>query len=502
MTAPDAIRFDGTILILGCGSVAQCTLPLLLRHLDTPASRITVMDFVDNRERIADHIAAGVRYVVDRVTKENMGAKLAEHVQSGDILLDLAWNIDCNEILQWCHDNGVRYLNTSVEVWDPYDDATAQDPRDRSLYVRHMRLRKMTASWSQPGPTAVLEHGANPGLVSHMTKESLTSIARRVLAEKPTHLDGSAVNFAAVQAAMDGRDYARLAMHLGVKVIHVAERDTQITNRPKEPNEFVNTWSVDGLYEEGVAPAELGWGTHEVRMPDGAYVHQHGPSNQIALARMGMDTKVRSWSPTGPIHGFVIRHGEAFTISDHLTVWGDGPDRDLAVYRPTVHYAYCMPDVAIASLHELRMRHLVMQDRQRIMNDEIIDGADYMGVLLMGHPFKSWWTGSCLTIHEARALLSGQSATTLQVASSIVGAVRWMIDEPARGVVVPDQLPWDQVLGFAKQYLGTYHDAAADWTPMDNREESNLFRRHNRPVVSSSPADGDPTWQFTTFLVD
>ena len=44
--------FDGRILMLGCGSVGQCTLPLLRRHLDMPASRITVVDFKDMRPKI------------------------------------------------------------------------------------------------------------------------------------------------------------------------------------------------------------------------------------------------------------------------------------------------------------------------------------------------------------------------------------------------------------------------------------------------------------------
>src|ERR687895_416551 len=48
----------------------------------------------------------------------------------------------------------------------------------------------------------------------------------------------------------------------------------------------------------------------------------------------------------------VIRHGEAFSISEYLTVEENGE----AVYRPTVHYAYCPADAAIASLHELHMR--------------------------------------------------------------------------------------------------------------------------------------------------
>ncbi len=56
-----------------------------------------------------------------------------------------------------------------------------------------------------------------------------------------------------------------------------------------------------------------------------------------------------------------------------------------------------------------------MQTRQRILNDEIISGRDELGVLLLGHDYTGWWTGSLLSIDEARAILPGQSATTLQV---------------------------------------------------------------------------------------
>jgi homospermidine synthase len=487
------VPFSGRILMLGCGSVAQCTLPLLLRHV-VQASQITVMDFVDNRSRIQTELDQGVTYVVDRVERHNMGDVLSKYVSDGDILINLAWNIDANEILQWCHDAGVRYLDTSVEVWEPYVDASAQDPRDRSLYVRHMAMRKMMASWTKPGPTAVLEHGANPGLVSHLVKDALDTIAKRAIAE------GKIVGAQKdrVVRAQESRSYNHLAMELGVKVIHIAERDTQISDKPKEVGEFVNTWSVEGLYEEGVAPAELGWGTHERRMPDGAYVHQSGPSHQLALARMGMDTWVRSWTPLGEIHGMVIRHGEAFSIPEHLTVW-DGLN---AIYRPTVHYAYCPTDAALASLHELRANHLVMPDRsrQRIMNNEILPGgSDAMGILLMGHPYRSWWTGSVLTIDQARALIPGQSATTVQVAVSVMAAIVWMIENPDRGVCLPDDLDHERIIELAKPYLGTYYSEPVDWSPLDNRAESTLFAQFNRPTVAAH--DPEEEWQFTTFLV-
>jgi homospermidine synthase len=486
------VPFTGRILMLGCGSVAQCTLPLLVRHVCRP-DQITVMDFVDNRHRIAEELAQGVTYVIDRVERDNLGAVLGKYVSEGDLLVDLAWNIDACEILQWCHDAGVKYLNTSVEQWDAYTNAEQQDPRDRTLYVRHMAVREMASTWSKTGPTAVLEHGANPGLVSHFTKDAIATIGQRALAEGKL----SAQDCEGLTDALAGKAFNRAAMHLGIKVIHVAERDTQITDKPKEVGEFVNTWSVEGLYEEGVAPAELGWGTHEVRMPDGAYVHQSGPSNQIALARMGMDTWVRTWTPLGEVHGMVIRHGEAFTISDHLTVW----DGARAAYRPTVHYSYCPTDSAIASLVELRANHLVMpaRDRQRILNNEIISGSDAMGVLLMGHPYTSWWTGSVLDIQAARKLVPGQSATTVQVGIAVMAAIVWIIENPEQGICVPDDMDYERVLKLAKPYLGTYHSEANDWTPLNNRKETEHFARYTQPTINA--ADPSEVWQFTTFLV-
>ena len=39
--------------------------------------------------------------------------------------------------------------------------------------------------------------------------------------------------------------------NLGVKGIHIAERDTQRTNEIRPTKQFWNTWSVDGLIVEG-----------------------------------------------------------------------------------------------------------------------------------------------------------------------------------------------------------------------------------------------------------
>ncbi len=487
-------RAPGRVLVLGCGSVAQCVVPLLVRDLGIEPERLTVVDFADNRSRIAAEIAAGVTYEIDRVTPDNIDSFLSARVGDGDLLVDLAWNIDNPTILQWCRDHNVRYLNTSVEVWDPYIDLATTHPLDRTLYVRHMELRRMMAAWpDNRGATAVLEHGANPGLVSHFTKQALLEIGSAMLRDGLAADAGSLEN-ALTTASNDGVGFNVLAMHTGTKVIHIAERDTQISNVPKAPDEFVNTWSVDGLYEEGIAPAEMGWGTHELRLPPNAYVHAGiGPRNQICLAQPGIETWVRSWVPSGEIRGMVVRHGESFTMSEHLTV----NDRitGAAMYRPTVHYAYHPSDAAVNSVLELRMRSWVMQSKQRIMNDEIISGRDELGVLLMGHPYRSWWTGSIMSIDEARSAIAHQSATTLQVAGSILGAIAWMIGHPTEGVRVPDDLPWQDVLRVATKYLGTLWSGPSDWDPVSSRNDVFGAFGNDRDGLDLT----DP-WQFTNFL--
>ncbi|MFM1796570.1 MAG: hypothetical protein RL733_351 [Actinomycetota bacterium] len=476
-----AEKFNNKVLILGAGSVSQSVLPLLIEHL-VDATQITIMDQRDNRSRVQDALNRGATYVQDVINRDNLDAQLSKYLKSGDFLLDLAWNIDANTILTWCHDHGVLYLNTSVEEWDPYEGGANKHPLERTLYYRHMRMREMKSKWTKTGPTAIVEHGANPGLVSHLVKKSLVDIATQALK------DGKAAN--EVESALTEESYNQLAHLLGVKVIHISERDTQVTNKPKQWGEFVNTWSVEGLYEEGVAPAELGWGTHEKTLPVNGYEHQTGPKNQIAIAQPGATTWVRSWVPNFEIHGMVIRHGEAFTISDHLTVWNG----ENAVYRPTVHYAYCPTNEAISSLKELEMRSWDLHKNQRIMNDEITEGDDRLGVLLMGHPYKSWWTGSLLDIHSSRKLIPGQSATTVQVSSAVYAAVAWAMKNPDKGLLVPDDLPWREVLGYAEKYWGGIHSAAADWDPLVNRND--LFEGWNDKKV-----DRQDPWQFTNFLV-
>ena len=111
------VPFEKRVLVLGFGSVSQCTLPILFKHIHVQTANVTVIDFDDRAAALRSWTDQGVRFVRERIAPENLGRVLAQHVSAGDILVDLAWNIDCCEILQWCHDHG-----ESATSYDDIDD--------------------------------------------------------------------------------------------------------------------------------------------------------------------------------------------------------------------------------------------------------------------------------------------------------------------------------------------------------------------------------------------
>jgi homospermidine synthase len=263
--------------------------------------------------------------------------------------------------------------------------------------------------------------------------------------------------------------------------------DQLIASKPKEVNEFVNTWSVDGFVSEGQQPAELGWGTHEKNFPRDGKRYDFGGGASIYLMQPGAATRVRTWTPkAGHFHGFLITHGESISIADFLSVRQSSE----VVYRPTVHYSYHPSDSAVVSVHEFAGRNWHLQDRQRILMDEITSGIDELGVLLAGHKKNAYWYGSQLSIEEARKLCPHNNATSLQVTVSCLSGMIWAMENPNAGLVEPDEIDYRRNLEISMPYLGTVTGEYTDWTPLHDRER--LF-----------PEDLDKTdpWQFKNVRV-
>ncbi len=463
-------RFDGRLVIVGFGSIGQAVLPVLLRHIEIAPGRITVVTADEGGRDIAAEY--GVRFHVHCLTEDDYQAVLEPLLGAGDFLLNLSVDVSSLALIKFCWRRGVLYLDTCIEPWaGGYADPSLTISQRSNYALREevlaFRLDKRT------GPTAVLTHGANPGLASIFVKQAL--------------LDMAAANDLTVPPPLSYEDWARLAQRLGIRTIHIAERDTQTNGSGKRRGEFVNTWSVVGFVGEGMQPSELGWGTHERHWPADAGRHGFGSDAAIYLARPGAATRVRSWTPLeGPYHGFLITHGESISIADHLTL----REKAQVVYRPTVHYAYHPCDEAVLSLHELAGKNWRLQGTKRILRDEITQGMDELGVLLMGNEKGVYWYGSRLTIEEARRLAPYNNATSLQVVGGILGGMVWALRNPSAGIVEPDDIDHELVLDVARPYLGELVGVYGDWTPLAGR--SRLFEED---------VDADDPWQFKNFRV-
>ena len=83
------LAFDQRILFVGYGAVAQCTLPILLEHVAVLPSNITILDFEDRSEEVAQWTKKGVQFVKKRITPSNLASTLGKYLRAGDVLIDL-----------------------------------------------------------------------------------------------------------------------------------------------------------------------------------------------------------------------------------------------------------------------------------------------------------------------------------------------------------------------------------------------------------------------------
>jgi len=464
------VEFPGNIVFVGFGSIGQGVLPLILRHIGISPERLTIVTADDvGREEAARY---GVKFLKQPLSRESFRRVLDPLLGRGDFLLNVSVDVSSVALIRYCWEKGAMYLDSCIEPWPGgYTDPTIPAAKRTNYALREEVLGLRSAS--ARAPTAMLTHGANPGLVSHLVKQALLNVAA------DTGLDSAVPSSRA--------DWAELAQRLGVKMMHIAERDTQVSSIPKEPNEFVNTWSVDGFVSEGSQPAELGWGSHERNFPRDGRRHDFGNGSAIYLTQPGVATRVRSWTPlNGPYHGFLITHSESISLSDYYTVRKDAQ----VLYRPTAHYSYHPSDAAVLSVHEFCGRNYQIQDRKRILMDDISKGMDELGVLLAGHKKNAYWYGSQLSIDEARRLAPYNNATSLQVTAAVLAGLVWAMENPNNGITEPDEIDFRRALQICRPYLGPLVGQYTDWTPLSDRQ-----RLFPEDLDTSDP------WQFKNVRV-
>ena len=159
-------------------------------------------------------------------------------------------------------------------------------------------------------------------------------------------------------------------------------------------------------------------------------------------------------------------------------------------YRPTCHYAYHPCDDAVLSLHELAGKNWQLQSRKRLMMDEITEGIDELGVLLMGPRKGVYWYGSRLSIEEARRVAPHNNATSLQVTAAVLAGIVWAIEHPRRGIVEPEEMDFARIL-----------EIAGPISARSSASRATGPRSHDRERLFPEDLDRDDPWQFKNIRV-
>lgn len=435
-------RFPGRWLVVGWGAVAQAFVPHLLRHHGVAPEALQVWSPPD--PALAEARAWGVHVHAQALTRDTpLDATLGTWLRPGDGLVNLAVGVCSRTLAVWCRDRGVHYLDTCVEPWaGGYTPAPGAD----AASVSNHALRAAVLAEHRPGAaTGVIAHGANPGVVSHLVLHTL----RRLGAQRG--LDLSLGDAATAEA-------------LGLRVIHIAERDSQYRAAAGAPSRdtLVNTWSSTGLLAEAAQHAELGWGSHEHAAPPGSRRLGGADGPTLLLPGASVRWRARSWVPSvGEQAAWLITHHENTALAAHLSRRGEGGGRG---YRPTVAYAYAPMAETAAALNAWAADGGKPPASGDVLRESLLGGHDELGALLL-FDHGGAWVGSQLALAEAREHLPEANATTAQVVGGLIGAMAWMQDHPRRGLVEAEQMDATQVLEHALTCFGPVRWHDCHWRP-------------------------------------
>lgn len=467
--------------MIGCGSVGRILLEIILSTIKVKPSNVYIIDSRDCSLEVKHFTDLGV-HLVNKTTMTKLNYKeLLKNLSENDIVIECAIEIQTLDLYTFCNERGASFVNSCIQHWG-YQTITDSD--EYSMAYNHKKLDELNEKTKNKNCNFLISMGCNPGCVSQWVKEGIKQIALK----KKVKIDFDITN---------NNNWAKLSKKLGIQVIHISERDTQTVNVPKKKNEYCNTWSSSGeaYFEEGLGCVEASWGTHETDKfdkKDAILSHEQ----YLIWKKLGLYVNARSWIPHyGGYIGNVIRHDETYSIGRALTVKNKGK----VVYKPSVYYVYHPCNEAIMSVRELHERNNKIQDNYRLLTEEITNGRDILGLTYYLKSGEVFWIGSMLSIGEARSLFKPKfneyiNATNIPVAAGYLSGILYLIElnnkKIKKGLICPDDLPYDKILNWELPFLG-------EFCFMEGK-----FELPNNENKFDSKKTKTSKWLFSNFLVD
>ena len=402
-------------------------------------------------------------FITQEVNKDNFKEVFGKYLSEGDLLIDFADTVGTKDILAWCAENNIMYINTGEADWpDNWYSIFNENTLKREIINKY---KKSNNTNKHP---IILQHGNNPGLVSHFVKAGIEYIVNTQF-KKDKNLK---------QLLKDNK-FNEVALKLGIKIIHVNDIDLQETSDEDDENLY-STWCIDSFFFEMLSEATFNIGTHEkIDYKDECNLIDVD-KGFLEFKNIAVDKKCKTYYPYGKFEGFLVPHEETITIAQNLEV----KDGEKVIYRPSVMFIYSPCKAAINYLNHSKVNeypnvdlnkpkdkegldikedtiirgHIYPKRAEILYKEKIKAGCEYVGVLIMGEDFKPVWVGNRVEdtfLYKSKKDSYWQTPTITPVAMSALAAVSYMIKhKDKRGIYFQDDIiDYKYILKIAEKYI-------------------------------------------------
>ena len=401
-------------------------------------------------------------FIVADVNKDNYKIIFSKYLTEGDLFIDFANSVGTKDFIQWCAEHNVMYINTGETDWeDNWYDIFEENIKKNELR-KQLKQRKDINKYP-----IVLQHGNNPGLVSHFVKAGLEYIVRHQFKENNE-----------LNILLKENKFNELAMLLGLREIHVNDNDFQEINDKFDENKLYSTWSADSFFFEMLSESTVNIGTEEKIDDKNKYKILDLKNGFLEFKDLAIDKLVNTYYPKGKFQGFLVPHEETITIAKNLEV-KEGED---VIYRPTVMFIYSPCNYSVEYMKKSRVNDYLNPDINKpqdidkpngisiirgfkypenieiIYKEQIKKGTEYVGVLLIGSKFNPVWVGNRIKkrfLYKNTASSFWQTPTITPVAISALAAICWMIKNKEKGgIYFPDDIKdYKEIINLSEKYI-------------------------------------------------
>ena len=406
------------LVLIGFGMVGRSLMTHMVRCKNALAYNVPIL-IIEPKEIKSSEIfkklcesSRQIVHIKQYMTQSNYKYVFEKFVLNNAIVVDVSWRVKTSDVIQECQNKQCLYINTSIDEW-----------HNSPLSLHELKQKILNeVKYNEPKMTAVVNHGMNPGLVSHFTKLLLRGMAEKNKVKNSEQL-------------LKSNKYNRLAKILGLTLIQISERDNQQTKLVTTEKEFYNTWSVMGFIDEALLNTEISFGTHEKKTPYKADTSQLKTTGQIILPIPCHQVRAKTYEPVGGLAtGYCISHAECYSLAKFLMT----PDHRISIY-----YSYLVPDVTKMICHYIEYcldKNESPKHEHVLRSDEITSGIDSVGCLffIRNPELEIYWFGSVLKNNDIKKLSPEINGTCMQVAVSLLAAIEWMIENPNCGIIEPE----------------------------------------------------------------